>query len=591
MEPLTITTTCLGLINGIASLAQHITVFVNDVRGARKDMDMISRELTSLSLCLEALRTDCKSERVQYPKASRKCLEGALLNIDVVTQQVKDLLQRLSSGRLGRRIQWTMQSKDTVDRLRTSLETQKSTIEIALQCGSIQILCAIQRQVEKPAQDFTRLENTTQAIRDDTRELRREAVGIKQLIRQEADTLRVEISALRDSKPLSAGIEEFLRLSQDYSARVTNPFMTPEQSDAGHDDSLTETFSRSSLVLTPDSTADPFIAHGALEQGQHSSFTCPICGHRMVNPGDPAENIPDRSTGDAQQHRPEELTDKPEPDESPLTTPRTPSSARTMPLGHARRESILARRQRREEAKRVIDTTFICGNNSFNFTFPGNAEISEIQASFYKCLQEQEVKRVFWIPEIKKPEDIRFKFNDSEMIIYADERLSDLARVYGSGSALILESMFKPQGIPDFRPYIQIPHDRSISTGRGVPWVYPGSLGLLNRNNVRWHAPIAWRCTWFRRSNGSYSPATYKDGVRLKGGALQPGDNIKLDLTEAQQNEFSETDKLEFEAVLIKPGDSPHHWDRLILMTPETDRWKHVLTCRRGVNVFRFHSL
>jgi hypothetical protein len=554
MEPLTIATTCLGLINGIASLAQHITVFVNDVRGARKDMDMISRELASLSLCLEALRTDCRSERVQYPKASRKCLEGALLNIDVVTQQVKDLLQRLSSGRLGRRIQWTMQSKDTVDRLRTSLETQKSTIEIALQCGSIQILCAIQRQVEKPAQDFTRLENTTQAIRDDARELRRDAADIKQLIRREADTLRVEISALRDSKPLAAGIEEFLRLSQDYSRRVTNPFMTPEQSDAGLDDSLTETFSRSSLVLTPDSTADPFIPDEALEQGQHFSLTCPICGHRMFNPGVPAEALPVKS-----------LTNTSASREAPHNVP-----AET--FYHVAASA----------SEPVIDTTIVCGTHSFNFTFPGNATLSEIQASLYKDLQEQEEKRLFWIYEIKKPEDIRFKFNDAEMIIYPGERLSDLARVYGSGSALTLESMFKPQVIPDFRPYIQIPHDspdHSISGRRCGSWVYPGSLGLLNRNDVRWHAPIAWRCTWFRRSNQSYSPATYKDGVRLKGGALQPGDNIKLDLTEAQQNEFSDTDKLEFEAVLIKPGDNPQHWDRLILMTPETDRWKLVLTC------------
>ena len=101
----------------------------------------------------------------------------------------------------------------------------------------------------------------------------------------------------------------------------------------------------------------------------------------------------------------------------------------------------------------------------------------------------------------------------------------------------------------------------------------PGSLGLLNRNDVRWHAPIAWRCTWFRRSNQSYSLATYKDGVRLKGGALQPGDNIKLDLTEAQQNEFSDSDKLEFEAVLIKPGDNPQHWES----SDTHDTWKRIV--------------
>ena len=538
MEPLTIATTCLGLINGIASLAQHISVFVNDVRGARKDMDMISRELASLSLCLEALRTDCRSERVQYPKASRKCLQGALLNIDVVTQQVKDLLQRLSSGRLGRRIQWTMQSKDTVDRLRTSLETQKSTIEIALQCGSIQILCAIQRQLEKPAQDFTRLENTTQAIRDDTRELRRDAVDIKQLIRQEADTLRVEISALRDSKPLSAEIEGFLRLSQDYSARVTNPFMTPEQSDAGFDDSLTETFSRSSLVSTLDPIADPSIPDEALEQGQHSSLTCPVCGHRMVNPGVPAENLPVKS-----------LPNTSAPTEAPRNAPSDTF------------DNLAA-----SSSEPVIDTTIKCRNKSFNFTFAGRSEIAEIKASFYKYLRRPEVKRVFQIPGIKKPEDIRFRSGGSELISRPGERLSDLARVYGSGSALTLEAMFTPQISPDFRDNIQVKSDYLlVDRIRNLR----SAFFLVNRNP----APIAWCCKRRTRFGKDDFP------VIPRGGFVQPEDSVQIDLTIAQAAGFQDGDTLVFHAVLMKPGDKPENWERLILMTPEMNRWELVLWC------------
>jgi hypothetical protein len=71
-------------------------------------------------------------------------------------------------------------------------------------------------------------------------------------------------------------------------------------------------------------------------------------------PEPPATSGSDRSTGEAQQHHPVELTDKPGPDESPLATPRTPSSARTKSLGHARQESIQARRQRREDARRDL---------------------------------------------------------------------------------------------------------------------------------------------------------------------------------------------------------------------------------------------
>lgn len=279
LDPLTIATSCLSLINGITSLTMHITVFVNDVRGARKDMDLISRELISLSLCLGALRTDCQSNRVDYPEASHVGIERTLLSIDVLTQQVKDVLQKLSSGKLGRRIQWTIQSKDTVNQLRSSLETQKSTIEIILQCGSIQILCAIQKQVEKPAQDLSRLTDTTQAIRKNTEVLRKDAVDIKELIRQEADILRVGIAALEHGKTLSTELQDFLRLSQDYSNRVADPFLTPAQSDSGLEDPVTQVFSQSSLVLTPGSLANPVETAQVAEQEQNTGPMCSSCGH------------------------------------------------------------------------------------------------------------------------------------------------------------------------------------------------------------------------------------------------------------------------------------------------------------------------
>ena len=544
LDPLTIATSCLSLINGIASLTLHITAFVNDVRGARKDMDMISRELTSLSLCLGALSTDCQSQRVRYPETSQKGIEGALLNIDVLTHQVKNLLQNLSSGRLGRRIQWTMQSKDTVDKLRSSLETQKSTLEIALQCGSIQILCAIQRQVEKPAQDFTRIESTTQAIREDARVLRRETVDIKQLIRQEADALRIEILSLRDSKPLSADIQEFLRLSQEYSSSMTNPFMTPEQSDAGIDDSLTEAFSLSSLVSTPDSTPDPFISQEALEQGQHSSLECPVCGHQMFRTEVHAENHPIKPLSNTSAIR---------------------EISRNIP-------PKVVRHVEASQVDSVINLTFKCGDNSFNFTFPRHATIPEIRASFYKCLQQQEERRAFWIPKITKPEDVRFKFNGSEIIGYPGERLSDLAQVYGFDSALTLESVFTPQLIPDFRNHIEV-SGWPAAGGRIDPYSRAADhfFRIQNANDLRWHAPIAWRCIHdsMRKSHPTF----------LTGGVLLPKKAVRPSIKHTLRTSCEHGDRLVFEAVLMKPGANPEHWERLILMVPENDRWQVVFKC------------
>lgn len=55
---LAITVACASLISGIVTLSQQITTFVSSVRNSRKDIDAVSRELSSLKLSVEALRDD-----------------------------------------------------------------------------------------------------------------------------------------------------------------------------------------------------------------------------------------------------------------------------------------------------------------------------------------------------------------------------------------------------------------------------------------------------------------------------------------------------------------------------------------------------
>ena len=71
-------------------------------------------------------------------------------------------------------------------------------------------------------------------------------------------------------------------------------------------------------------------------------------------PEPPATSGSDRSSASARHDgRGVELTDKPAPNASPFSVPpRTPQTSRTKSLGHARQESIQARRRRWEEAKR-----------------------------------------------------------------------------------------------------------------------------------------------------------------------------------------------------------------------------------------------
>jgi hypothetical protein len=78
MDPFSITVGCAGLIGGITNLSMHIALFVSQVRSARKDMDSVSSELVSLQLCLEALRSNFQSQRVDYPEVMRSSLPEIL---------------------------------------------------------------------------------------------------------------------------------------------------------------------------------------------------------------------------------------------------------------------------------------------------------------------------------------------------------------------------------------------------------------------------------------------------------------------------------------------------------------------------------
>lgn len=104
MDPLSIASCCVSLSGGVANLVYKVTHFALQVRSARKDMDAVVRELTSLKMSLMMLEDDNASRHVLYPSEMKKQIHEILLNIEVITQQINDLLTRLSSGKLGRRI-------------------------------------------------------------------------------------------------------------------------------------------------------------------------------------------------------------------------------------------------------------------------------------------------------------------------------------------------------------------------------------------------------------------------------------------------------------------------------------------------------
>jgi hypothetical protein len=139
MDPISVSTGCIGLLTGITKLSAQIAVFVSAVRDARRDMDAVSRELSSLSLCLGTLRDD--SAGIEYPDGLRDNLIAVLKNCDSVITEMTAMLEKLSTTNVLRKIQWTITEKDNMNKLRSSLESHKSALEIALDDCSVRPPC------------------------------------------------------------------------------------------------------------------------------------------------------------------------------------------------------------------------------------------------------------------------------------------------------------------------------------------------------------------------------------------------------------------------------------------------------------------
>lgn len=202
MDPasaLGITSTCMTLSAHAGTVIMRITVFVSQVRNARKDLDAVSRELTSLQLCLSALKDDQQLVSLNLPEAMRTQISQILVNIDLVLNQISDKLIKLSSGKLGRRIQWVTMEKDEMDKFRSSLESNKTALEIALTIGSISILA---KQVQNSARQEDHMEvllQRTESVALGTRTIDGKLDTLTDMHRDDTrfDRLAKEIDSLR----------------------------------------------------------------------------------------------------------------------------------------------------------------------------------------------------------------------------------------------------------------------------------------------------------------------------------------------------------------------------------------------------------
>ena len=139
MDPLSVTAACAGILGSLADFSLQINSFVRAVRNARRDMDAVSREISSLSLCLETLHDDCSGNTVEYPPQLKQSLVVLLKNCDTVAKDMDKVLSSTLKSKLGASVSWSTSGSSEMDKLRVRLAAHKASIEIALEMVSMYV--------------------------------------------------------------------------------------------------------------------------------------------------------------------------------------------------------------------------------------------------------------------------------------------------------------------------------------------------------------------------------------------------------------------------------------------------------------------
>jgi uncharacterized protein YoxC len=221
MDPLSIATGCVGLIGTITKLSVSISAFVKDVRGARGDMDSVSRELQSLKSSLELLEMDSQPEGADssnppsVPETLQKQITGIMSNCTGVLEQMQQVLEKYQGKRVDKAAIWALSGKTNVGHLRISLEAHKSALEIALDMLALSIVKDIKEDTTEIKGDTQVIIGTTNDIKEDTALLLQEIARLRTQVAQGA------VSQARDGgKSSNFMLERYLDDLTSYAETV-----------------------------------------------------------------------------------------------------------------------------------------------------------------------------------------------------------------------------------------------------------------------------------------------------------------------------------------------------------------------------------
>ncbi|KAH6063529.1 hypothetical protein HBI67_141140 [Parastagonospora nodorum] len=207
MDPLSISVSCITLITTITQVSVAVTNFVREVRDARGDLDAISRELVSLKSVLELLAEDTEGPHTAtLPERLKDQIIDILKNCKHVVTDVEASLKKHSASRLGRAGHWAVGGgKGDMTKFRSSLETHKTALGLALDMVAITI---------------------TRDIKDDTKEIRKDTAAIKDdtaMILEQIAQLQAQLpqNIMKDTS--NHMLHRYLDDLSDFAELMSNP--------------------------------------------------------------------------------------------------------------------------------------------------------------------------------------------------------------------------------------------------------------------------------------------------------------------------------------------------------------------------------
>jgi hypothetical protein len=192
MDP--IATACASLLCTAGNLTKQISGFVRNVREARTDMDSIKRDLTSLSSVLELIEVDVKEHGQNIlPVTLAKQIDGIVKNCEVVLNRISDALKGKGSMMDG--VKWATGGKEKVLELRVSLESHKTSLELALELVQYNLARETNRNTHIIMGDTQDIRHVTGIIARDTSGIRVEIGAVL----EELASLRVQVARQNES--------------------------------------------------------------------------------------------------------------------------------------------------------------------------------------------------------------------------------------------------------------------------------------------------------------------------------------------------------------------------------------------------------